>query len=180
MPTKDFVGDTSRNIYSAIRLLPTFCKHSTFVTDFSGKFPVRGCRGRGGRGGGSALAAPAGAGAATAAIHRSVIGYVCLFAPRLPTRSKCLCNIILWTEGGGSGGVLAAGAGGAVPHIFSHKGGLVQDEGALPYAPFAPPAPPPAWSRRIWQTAPGTDLYCRSTSAQFRRITYALTTYDDS
>ncbi|XP_026314115.1 basic proline-rich protein [Hyposmocoma kahamanoa] len=59
-----------------------------------------------------------------------------------------------YTEGGVSGGGVVTGVGGVVPHIFSHKGGLVQDEGALPYAPFAPPAPPPAWQRRIWQTSP--------------------------
>lgn len=51
-----------------------------------------------------------------------------------------------------------AAAGGAAPHIFSHKGGLVQDDGALPYVPFAPAAQPPAWPRRIWQTSPGTAL----------------------
>lgn len=57
-----------------------------------------------------------------------------------------------------------------MPHIFSHKGGLVQDEGALPYAPFAPPAPPPAWQRRIWQTSPGTRL-CKI-CYQFQKISY--------
>lgn len=42
--------------------------------------------------------------------------------------------------------VSSAGAGGS--HIFSHKGGLLQESA------FEPPAPNAPWPRRAWQAPP--------------------------